>query len=178
MTEFVYQSKFQNVDYDKACLALRRNRQHSGKIWSGWVGLMVAALAIGGLAGFVLWFIGGIQGTFLAFVISIIGLFRLLIFKTRMAQKALSDAPLRSGVTQIRLTSEGYYSEHPGHEGITRWSHIAGVLNTPQALLILHSDYEFYPIETAAFRDEKEMNETADQIRNWIAMARGSENGS
>ena len=75
---------------------------------------------------------------------------------------------LREGKEKIILNEEGYRIEHPGHEGIVRWSHVEGVLLTKDAILILNSEYEYYPIEAKAFISAEEMKATAEQIQKWI----------
>lgn len=68
-------------------------------------------------------------------------------------RKAIVEAPIRAGVTKLTLSLEGYVLTNPGHEGLTRWSHVPDVIVTKHALLILYNDYEYYPIEAAAFKD-------------------------
>ncbi|UWQ09751.1 YcxB family protein [Aliiroseovarius crassostreae] len=165
MSDFVFQSTFQNVNFKKACKALRKRRGRAGGFLDGWIGFIGGALGVGAVAGVV----GGNLGGGLAYVVGIGGLMGLLMLYGRRGQKAMLEAPIRSGITQIRLSPEGYALEHPGHTSLTRWSHVPGVIVTPQALLILHSDYEYYPIEAAAFRDAEEMQKVAAQIRDWIA---------
>ncbi len=53
----------------------------------------------------------------------------------------------------------------------------SGVVTTPEALLILHSGYEFFPIEAGAFADVAEMEAVAARIRDWIAAAGASGGG-
>ncbi|UWP94014.1 YcxB family protein (plasmid) [Aliiroseovarius crassostreae] len=169
MSDFVFQSTFQNVNFKKACKALRKRRGRASGFLDGWGGFILGALAIGVAAGLVSGGIGGELGNTLAYVIIFGGLMGLLTWYGRRGQKAMLEAPIRSGITQIRLSPDGYALEHPGHTSLTRWSHVPGVIVTPQALLILHSDYEYYPIEAAAFRDAEEMEKVAAQIQDWIA---------
>ncbi|UWQ12753.1 YcxB family protein (plasmid) [Aliiroseovarius crassostreae] len=169
MSDFVFQSTFQNVNFKKACKALKQRRTRAGSFLEGWIGFIGGALGVGAVAGLIAGVVGGNLGGGLAYVVGIGGLIGLLMLYGRRGQKAMLEAPIRSGITQIRLSPEGYALEHPGHTSLTRWSHVPGVIATPQALLILHSDYEYYPIEAAAFRDAEEMKKVAAQIQDWIA---------
>lgn len=172
MQDLTFQSNFQNVNFKKACTALKRRRKRSVRLLDGWIGFIGGALGVGGVAGLVSGTMGGNLGGSLAYVIGVGGLIGLLMLYGRKGRKAMLQAPIRSGVTHIRLSSEGYELEHPGHTSLTRWSHVPGVIATPHGLFILHSDYEFYPIEAAAFKDTAEIEQVAAQISDWIELAK------
>ena len=165
MDDLNFQSEFSNVNYGGACRALKQQRRRAG---SGWGGLLVFAVGFGTIAALLIIFIGGNIGGTMAYVIFVGGLIGLLLWRSRQVQSAIKNAPLRVGVTKIRLTPEGYFTEHPGHQALMRWSHLHGAIATKDALLILHSPYEFFPIEAKAFDDFAHMERVTEQIKIWI----------
>ena len=152
-SELAFDTRFSNLNFNKACRALRQERNRTKSFWQGWGGLFVIALGIGAVAGAVSGLIGGNLGGTLAYVIIFGGMIAFLVYRSRQAQSVVREAPIRSGVTRVRLDPEGYTTIHPGLESRVRWSHVHGVVTTPEALLILHSGYEFFPIEAGAFAD-------------------------
>jgi len=171
MTDYVFQSEFRNVEIGEACKALSHRRRGQGGFWTGPFGFITAFVILGGLGGTVSGFIDGEKGIFLGLLAAALGATIFWVTMSKKAQTNLYEAPIRVGPVKISLSPEGYHVTHPGFESLTRWSHLPGVISTPQGLLILHSDYEYYPIEMNAFRDEEEMEAVADQIRSWIASA-------
>ena len=168
MDDLKFLSEFSNVNYGQACQALKQRRRRAGGFWSGWGGILVFAVGLGLIAALFVIFIGGNIGGTMAYVIFVGGLIGLLLWRSRQVQSAIKNAPLRVGVTKIRLTPEGYFTEHPGHQALMRWSHLHGAIATKDALLILHSPYEFFPIEAKAFDDFAHMERVTEQIKIWI----------
>lgn len=172
MTEINLTTEFGNTNFNKACRAVRSRRNQKAGFWQGWGGWIICALGLGVLAGIVSALVGGKLGATLVYVIIFGGLCGLIMLWSKRAQNVIKEAPIRIGPTQIMLRPDGYASAHPGYEAFIKWSHIPGVIVTPQALLILHSDLEFYPIEADAFEDADHMQRVADQITEWIEMAK------
>ncbi|GAB5446548.1 MAG: hypothetical protein Gyms2KO_14210 [Gymnodinialimonas sp.] len=130
------------------------------------------ALAVGALAGGLNAFFDGGTGRLLALTVLISGVGWLIWSTNQKARTAMMQAPVRSGVTQITLSPKGCAVEHPGVKALYLWSHILDVVVTEQGLLLLHSDYEYYPIEAAAFENPSEMETVAAQIKDWIAQTK------
>jgi len=171
MTHKIYQTSFENVQIPKACKALRKRRYKQVGFWKGWGHLLVKGLLVGAAAGLVSGTLNNELGNALGFLLMCGGVIWLSISYSKRAQASVKTAAIRQGIAEIKLTPEGYHATHPGYEALTRWSHVPDVVVTPQALLILHSDHEFYPIEAAAFKDAAEMQDVAAQIKEWIAAA-------
>ena len=168
MGDFNFQSEFSNVNYGGACRALKRQRRRVGGFWSGLGGVAVVAVGLGVLAALFAVFIGGNIGGTLAYIVILGGMTGFLLWRARHFQSAIREAPIRTGITHIRLTPEGYFVEHPGHQSLMRWSHLHGVIATKDALLILHSPFEFFPIEAKAFESYEHMQQVAEQIKDWL----------
>ena len=172
MRELVFQSEFSNVDMKKACKALSRRRQKTVGFWAGpWALFFQAALLVV-IAIVANRLIESKLLNALTPLLLIFGICGFVFVSSRKAQASIYDSPIRAGITNIRLSPEGYHTEHPGCESLMRWSHVPDVLVTNQGLLLVHSDYEYYPIESKAFRDHDEMVATAEQIKSWIRAAR------
>ncbi|NNE56601.1 MAG: YcxB family protein [Hellea sp.] len=155
----------------EACEALTQRRRDLGKSRPGWLVNMALAIIA---AGAVVLYKSAItleQAIIIALLLILIGLVAFGTVSSKKAQTAMHNAPIRVGPTKIRFSPEGYHMEHPGVTSLTRWSHIPDVIATPHGLIIVHSDYEYYPVEAKAFRDETEMEAVANQIKIWIAAA-------
>lgn len=176
MPELEFQSEFKNVDMRKACKALSRRRQKNRAFWTSSLGLYVQIAMLLAIAMFARFYLGGELLRALIPLLLIFSISGLILLYSSKAQSYVYEAPIRAGVTKFRLTPEGYHTEHPGYESLMRWSHVPDVLVTDQGLLIVHSDYEYFPIEVNAFRDSEEMEATANQIKKWIAKAKQNQN--
>ena len=158
MREFEFQSTFRNVEVQVANRALQQFRKGKAPFWEGWLGYIGGGLVVGLIVGL---FSSQLdQRLGLAVSVIVIGFSGVLVYLAcvRRAREAVVNAPIRSGVTQIGLSSNGVSLNHPGHDSVTRWSHILDVVTTPQGLILLFSEYEYYPIEIAAFQDADELS--------------------
>ncbi len=50
-SELAFDTRFSNLNFNKACRALRQERNRTKSFWQGWGGLFVIALGIGAVAG-------------------------------------------------------------------------------------------------------------------------------
>jgi len=173
MTEYNFKSECNNVEIDVACSALSKRRQKSGKFWTSNLGVYLILAAIMALSTG-LYFLtgGGGQGTVLAVVCLIVCYVAWSYIATGNSQGSLAQSMTRAGPAQIRFSSDGFYIVHPGYESFTRWSHIEDVIAAPEGLLLLYSDYEYYPVESGAFTNFEQMESVAAQVKKWILAAK------
>lgn len=163
-----FYSRYSAIDSKTANSALKKERRKYYSFWQSPAGTMLMAVLIGVVAGVASAMIDGELGSVVSYAILFSGLIAFLFYRMWVAQKAMRNAPVREGVAKVSLSPLGYRVTHPGHESLFYWSHVEGVLTTPQGILILHSPYEYYPIEAAAFDTREQLEKVAEQIREWI----------
>lgn len=110
--------------------------------------------------------------SWLGILIGLGSLFWLMRLLRRRSRRILTVSPLRAGVTTITFEEDGFRQSNDAYESFTRWRYLYDALATPQALLILFTQHEYYPIEAAAFDSPDHMEQVAADIRIRIAANR------
>lgn len=175
----VFNTTFAHVDSRKACNDLRVRRLKNGNLTDSRLVITFIAIVIliaGSVVGIVAGAIFGPQVKGIVVSVAVMaGLYGFVLYLAKKNQSVLATQPLRAGVTKMTLTPEGYMANHPGYDTLTRWSHVTDVLTTDQGLLMLHGDYEYFPIEADAFDSRQQMEDVARQIKLWVDDAKASE---
>lgn len=174
MTKFEIQNHFEAIDHKAARAQINRVGGQRYGMFKISLPLMGVAILIGILIG-----LGGsiFQNTYLLYAMILIAtaiLVPIAMARTKKATDDKSSMKKHAGVTQVTLSEEGYAIKHPGVESLVRWSHVHGVTHTKDALLILNSPVEYYPIEASAIGGEAEMEELARKIEQWIVDAKSN----
>ncbi len=171
MTIQTFETRFENVNPSRACRDLRKQQTLVDQWLSGWRLIVATLVSVFVIVACVQAVLPKPYAGLITLVLLIAAWSILMLTLRKRGRRILTVSPLRAGVTHVSLDEDGFRLRNDAFESLTRWAYIYGAMATPQALLIQYTQYEYYPIEAAAFASSAEMEEVASEIRIRIAAA-------